>query len=155
MRSSRRWLLTFGLAIGILVIAIVALVLITASPEDAPLLPEDTPEGTVQRFLLAVRDEDYLVAESYLSPTIDVDDKIAYDLRRNRAVGPGGGAGWKATLGKSVVRDDEATVDVMVDVFRPRGPFENSVSTYRITFFLKKEGASWKITSPVNLWWLY
>jgi len=120
---------------------------------DEPLLPEDTPEGTVQRFLLAVRDGDYLAAESYLSPTID--DKIAYDLRRDRLAGPDEGAGWKATLGKSVVRDDEATVDVMVDVFRPRGPFENSVSTYRITFFLKKEGTSWRITSPVNLRWLY
>lgn len=153
MRSSRRWLLTFGLAIGILVIVTVALVLITVSQEDKPLLPEDTPEGTVQRFLLAVRDEDYLAAESYLSPTID--DKIAYDLRRNRVAGPGEESGWKATLGKSVVKDDEATVDVIVDVFRPRGPFENSVRTYQVTFFLKKEGTSWNITSPVNLWWLY
>ncbi len=153
MRSSRRWLLIFGLAIGILIIATVVLVLITASPEDESLLPEDTPEGTVQRFLLAVRDEDYLAAESYLSPTID--DKIAYDLRRNRVAGPGEGPGWKATLGKSVVRNDEATVDVMVDVFRPRGPFENSVRTYQVTFSLKKEGTSWRIISPVNLWWLY
>ena len=116
-------------------------------------MPEDTPEGTVQRFLLAVRDEDYLAAESYLSPPID--DKVAYDLRRNRVAGLGEGPGWKATLGKSVVRNNEATVDVVVDVFRPSGPFENSVRTYRVTFFLKKEGASWKITSPVNLWWLY
>ncbi len=153
MRSSRRWLLTFGLAIGVLVIVTVVLALTMASQGDEPLLPEDTPEGTVQRFLLAIRNEDYLTAESYLSPTID--DKIAYDLRLNRAAELSERAGWKATLGKSVVRDDETTVDVRVDVFRPRGPFENSVSTYRITFFLKKEGASWKITSPVNLWWLY
>ena len=153
MRSSRRWLLAFGLTIGVLVIVTVALVLTTSSRGDEPLLPEDTPEGTVQRFLLAVRGEDYLAADSYLSPTID--DKIAYDLRRNRLAGPGGEPGWKATLGKSVVRGDEATVDVMVDVFRPRGPFENSVRTHQVTFFLKKEGASWSITSPVNLWWLY
>ena len=153
MSSSRRWLFTFGLVIGVLVIGTVALVLFTSSPGDEPLLPEDTPQGTVQRFLLAVRDEDYLAAESYLSPPIN--DKITYDLRRNQVAGLGEGAGWKATLGKSVVRDDEATVNVMVDVFRPRGPFENSVRTHRITFFLKKEGTSWRITSPVNLWWLY
>ncbi len=153
MMSSRRWLLTSGLAIGVLVIVTVVLALTMASLGDETLLPEDTPEGTVQRFLLAVRDEDHLAAESYLSPTID--DKIAYDLRRNRVAGPGEGPGWKATLGKSVVRDDEATVDVMVDVFRPRGPFENSVRTYQVTFSLKKEGTSWRITSPVNLWWLY
>ncbi len=153
MRSSRRWLLAFGLTIGVLVIVTMALVLTTSSLGDEPLLPENTPEGTVQRFLLAVRDEDYLAADSYLSPTID--DKIAYDLRRPQPVGSGDGPGWKATLGKSIVRDDEATVDVTVDVFRPRGPFESSVRTHQVTFFLKKEGASWKITSPVNLWWLY
>lgn len=153
MKSSRRWLLAFGLTIGVLVIVTVALVLTTSSRGDEPLLPEDTPEGTVQRFLLAIRDEDYLTADSYLSPTID--DKITYDLRLNRPAGSGEGSGWRATLGKSVVRDDEATVDVMVDVFKLRGPFENSVRTYRIAFFLKKEVTSWSITSPVNLWWLY
>ena len=153
MSSSRRWLFAFGLAIGVLVIVTIVLVLTTASPADKPLLSADTPEGTVQRFLLAVRDADYLTAESYLAP--EIDDKIAYDLRRDRVSGPGGETGWKATLGEAVVKDDEATVDVTVNVFRPRGPFENSVSTYRVTFFLKKEGASWKITSPVNLWWLY
>jgi len=153
MKSSRRWLLAFGLTIGVLVIVTVALVLTMSSRGDEPLLSEDTPEGTVQRFLLAVRDEDYLAADSYLSPTID--DKITYDLWRSRPAGSGEGSGWRATLGKSVVRDDEATVDVMVDVFKLRGPFENSVRTYRITFFLKKEVTSWSITSPVNLWWLY
>jgi len=153
MRSSRRWLFTFGLAIGVLIIVTVALVLTTASPADTPLLPEDTPEGTVQRFLLAIRDGDYLAADSYLSPTID--DKITYDLQRNRLAGSGEGPGWKATLGKSIVRDEEATVDVTVAVFRPSGPFGNSVRTHQVTFFLKKEGTSWSITSPVNLWWLY
>ena len=153
MRSSRRWLFTFGLAIGVLVIVTVVLVLTTSSRGDEPLLPEDTPEGTVQRFLLAVRDEDYLAADSYLSPAID--DKTTYDLRRNRAVRYGEEPGWRVTLGKSIVRDDEATVDITVSIFSPRGPFENSVRTHHVTFFLKKEGISWRITSPVNLWWLY
>ena len=153
MRSSRRWLLAFGLTIGVLVIVTVVLVLTMSSRGDEPLLSEDTPGGTVQRFLLAVRDGDFLAADSYLSLTVD--DKIAYDLRRPQLAGPSNGPGWKATLGKSIVRDDEATVDVTIDVFRPRGPFENSVRTNRVTFFLKKEGASWKITSPVNIWWLY
>lgn len=153
MRSSRRWLVIFGLAIGVIIAVTVTLVLITASPGDETLLPEDTPEGTVQQFLLAVRDGDYLAAESYLSPSVD--DKIDFDLRRSRVVGSGEGASWRATLGKSVVKGDEATVEVTVDVFRPRGPFENAVSTYRVTFFLNKEETSWRIISPINLWWLY
>lgn len=153
MKSSRRWLVIFGLAIGVIIAVTVTLVLTTASPGDETLLPEDTPEGTVQQFLLAVRDGDYLAAESYLSPSVE--DKIDFDLRRSRVVVPDEGASWRATLGKSVVKGDEATVEVTVDVFRPRGPFENAVSTYRVTFFLNKEETSWRIISPINLWWLY
>ena len=153
MKSSSHWLFIFGLGIAVLFLATVVLVLVTESPADKPLYPEDTPEGTVQRFLLAVRDGDYLEADSYLSPTID--DKLNDDLQRNRQAGSRKDSGWKATLGKTIIRDDEASVEITVDVFRPRGPFENSVSTNQITFFLKKEGASWRVTSPVNIWWLY
>ena len=153
MRSSRRWLFAFGLAIVVLVIVVLVLVLTTASPADKPLLAEGTPEGTVQRFLLAVSEQDYLAAESYLSPTVD--DKIDGDLWRDRVVELGEESAWQATLGESIIRDDEATVDVTVAIFRPRGPFDNSVRNHQVTFFLQKEGTSWRITSPVNLWWLY
>lgn len=154
IRSSRRWLFGFGLAIVVLAIVTIVLVLTTGSPSDKPLLPQDTPEGTVQRFLLAIRDKDYLAAESYLAPPAST-DKTAYDLRQNQMYGTGERPGWKTTLGKSTIRDNEATVDVTVSVFRPGGPFENSVNTYQVTFFLKKVETSWKITSPLNLWWLY
>ncbi len=149
MRSSRRWLLVSGLTIAVLVIVTVALVLTTSLRGDEPLLPEDTPEGTVQRFLLAVRDGDYQTADSYLSS--EIDNKLDYALRRSRAPE----SGWKATLEDSIIIGDEATVDVVADVFRPSGPFSSSVSTYRTTFYLKKEAAVWRIVAPVNLWWLY
>lgn len=154
MNSSRRWLFGFGLAIGVLAIVTIVLVLTTGSPADKPLLPADTPEGTVQRFILAVKEKDYLAAESYLAPPA-LDDKQFPNLRQNQIFGTGEGPGWKTTLGKSTIRGDEATVDVTVSVFRPSGPFENSVNTYQVTFFLTKAGGSWKITSPLNLWWLY
>lgn len=153
MKSSNRWLYIFGLAIGVLVIITVALVLTTGSPADEPLLPEDTPEGTVQRFLQAIRDGDYLTADSYLSTSAD--DKLNYDLRRNRLTGSSKDSGWKALLGKTIINNDKASVDVTVDVFRPSGPFENSVRTHQVTFFLQLEEDIWKITSPVNIWWLY
>ena len=153
MKSINRLPLAFGIAIGLLTMVAVVLVLATAGAEDGPLLPEDTPEGTVQRFLLALEDEDYLKAYGYLSPPTSED--VPYESMRKRLARSGEKLGWKATLGKSLVMDDEATVDVVVDVFSPRGPFENPVRTHHITFFLKKTEASWTITSPVNLWWLY
>ena len=65
MKSSNRLLLSFGVGIGILVVVAVALVLSTSG--SVSLLPEDTPQGTVQRFLMALQDKDLQKAYSYLS----------------------------------------------------------------------------------------
>ena len=111
-------------------------------------MPEDTPEGTVQRYLLALEAEDYQKAYSYLST------KMTYETWRRLEVMSEERPEVKVTLGKSTVTGNEATVDVVVDVFRPGGPFENPVRTNHTTFFLKKEGTSWKITSPTDVWWL-
>ena len=152
MKTSSRWLLIFGVTIGVLVIAAVALVL-TMTPKDTHLLPENTPEGTVQRYFLALQAEDYLTAYSYLSPPPT--EKYPYEEWRSPFTSPGEKPEWKVTLGKSAVKDSQATVDVVVDVLRPGGPFDNPVRTNQITFFLKKEGTSWKITSPWDVWWLF
>jgi len=149
VKSSSRWLLAFGATIGVLVIVAIVLVVTMAGEGGVPLLPEDTPEGTVQRYLLALEAEDYQKAYSYLSTN------MTYETWRRRIYRPEERPGVKVTLGKSAVRDNEATVDVVVDVFRPGGPFENPVRTQHGTFFLKKEGTSWKITSPWDVWWLF
>ena len=157
--SSSRLLLAFGGAIGVLVIVAVVLVLTIAGAKDAPLLSEDTPEGTVQRYLLALKAEDYEQAYSYLSSTALTEysyyefyDEWSRPFSRRQE-----SPGWKATLGKSSVIGDEATVDVVVDVFifRPSGLFENPVRTQYITFHLKKVDASWSIVDPVWLWFFY
>ena len=152
MKSSSRWLLIFGVAIGILVILAIVLVL-TMPDQEARLFPEETPEGTVQRYFLALKTEDYVTAYSYLSPPPT--EKYPYEEWRSPFTSFDEKPAFKVTLGKSAVKDTEATVDVVVDVFRPSGPFDNPVRTHHVTFFLKKEGTSWKITSPWDVWWLF
>jgi hypothetical protein len=152
VKSSSRWLLASGVTIGVLVIVAVVLVLTMPTPETR-LLPEDTPEGIVQRYFLALEAEDYVTAYSYLSPPPS--EKIPYEDWRGPAVSSEEKPEWKVTLGKSAVKDSEATVDVVVDIFRPGGPFQNPVRTQHVTFFLNKEGTSWKISSPWDVWWLF
>lgn len=152
MKSSSRWLLAFGVTIGVLVIVAVVLVLTMPTPETR-LLPEDTPEGIVQRYFLALEAEDYVTAYSYLSPPPS--EKYPYEEWRSPFTSSEEKLEWKVALGKSAVTDSEATVDVVVDVLRPGGPFQNPVRTQHITFFLKKEGISWRITSPADIWWLF
>jgi hypothetical protein len=152
VKPSSRWLLAFGVTIGVLVIVAVVLVLTMPTPETR-LLPEDTPEGIVQRYFLALQAEDYVTAYSYLSSPPS--EKIPYEDWRGPAVSSEEKPEWKVTLGKSAVTDNEATVDVVVDIFRPGGPFQNPVRTQHVTFFLNKEGTSWKISSPWDVWWLF
>jgi len=152
VKSSSRLLLAFGAVIGALVIVAIVLVL-TMPTHETPLLPEDTPEGIVQRYFLALQAEDYVTAYSYLSPPPS--EKYPYEEWSGPFTSPGEKPGFKVTLGKSAVKDSEATVEVVVDIFRPSGPFDNPVRTNYVTFFLKKEGTSWKITSPWDVWWLF
>jgi hypothetical protein len=153
VKPSSRWLLIFGAAIGFLIIVAIVLVFTMAKPENTSLLPEDTPEGTVQRYLLAIEDKDYAIAYSYLS--FPSDNKISYEKWKESFSWYREKNETKVTLGKSEVTGNEANVDVTVDVFRPSGPFDNPVYTHHTTFSLKKEGASWKITSPTYAGWFY
>lgn len=156
MRSSNRTLMGFGIAIGVLIITTIILVL-TLGKGNTDLLAEDTPEGVVQRYLLAIQEENYQSAFSYFSPQDPKDignpvmtyDEWLMSVRNNS------NSTWKASLGAFKITGDSATVDVMIDVFRPGGPFANPVNTNNETFILKKSGSSWLIISPTYLYWLY
>lgn len=152
MKSSSRSLLIFGVAIGVLVIVAIVLVLTIGGAREVPLLPEDKPGGIVQRYFLALEDGDYLKAYNYLSS--EVKDELAYN-EWYPGMGPEDKPEWQVTLGDSTVTGDEATVEVVIDVFHAGDPFGNSVYTRHITFFLQQEGTSWKITSPTYVWFLY
>ena len=66
MNSSRRWLGVFAVIIGILVIATVSLVLFN-NGKKVTLLPEDAPQGIVQRYLIAIWNGDYQQADKLFS----------------------------------------------------------------------------------------
>lgn len=155
MNTSRRWLVIFGTAIGILLVLTVVLVLVNRGNE-VPLQPEDTPQGTVQRYLIAINDKDYRTAYSYVSMTqsgkpMTYDEwvrSVPFYPTPNQSV-------WKASLGKTMITGQEASVEVIVDVFRPGGPFENPTRSQNIAFQLSKIDGKWLITSPSYLYWIY
>jgi hypothetical protein len=154
MDSSRRWLLIFAIVIGVLIISTVTLVLFTKG-NKVTLLPEDSPQGTVQRYLIAIQEKDYQRAFSYLSfsPT----DKITTYNDWLMMVGPqtSSQAVWKATLGKITLNGNNATVEVTIDTARPGGLFGNSQTSQLIIFQLAKTANPWLITSPTYIYWIY
>ena len=152
MKSSNRLLIIFGSAIGVLVI--VAIILVLAMPVHQPaLLPEDTPEGTLQRYFIALQNEDYAKAYSFI--TQPEDPKMTYDMWRGQYNRPTEQNAWKVTIGKAIIIGNDATVDVVIEVFRQQGPFSDPININRMSFSLRKAGAGWTIISPFDLWWLY
>ncbi|MFA6772004.1 MAG: hypothetical protein WCS74_05090 [Dehalococcoidales bacterium] len=156
MDASRRTLIIFGTILGLLVIAVTALVFLT-NIDDIDLMAEDSPEGTVQRYLIAIHENRYQDAFSFLkfSPEEEID---SYQDWLNRSVGwpdPNVGRTWKATLGTAEVNTDKAVVGVIIDTFRPGGLFEDPINRQDILFSLQKDAGKWFITSPVHIYWIY
>jgi hypothetical protein len=155
MSSSRRWLIIFAIVISILVVATVSLVLLTNGNRVA-LLPVDTPQGTVQRYLIAINQSDYQEAYGYLS--FDPSQKIlTYGdwLSTITGVQPSTQSEWKATLDKTTQNGDNAAVQVTIDTIRPGGLFGNPLSSQQIIFQLSKTNGIWLITSPTYIYWIY
>jgi hypothetical protein len=154
MKTSNRFLLGFGIIIMAIVATAVTLA-ITGSNEQVKVLPETSPEGTVQRFLMAVKDHDYLKAYGYLAPQPEQNKGDTYENWVRSVQSPRDTSSWKASILKSTVRDDTASVEVAVDVLRPEGLLVNPVTTNQVTFMLQKEDGRWLINQPVDIWWLY
>ncbi len=157
MKSANRLLLGIGITIVALAAIAVALVLFTQN--NVVLLPQDTPEGTVQRFLIAIQDKDYPKAYNYLRITekdlkVSYDDWVRFDIPMMASTAQ---PAWKATLGKTTISGNNASVEVFVDTFRPNanGPFGSSTYTQLIMFQLTKADNSWLITTRPPLYWLY
>ncbi len=152
MKASTRFLVVSVAAIGVLVVVALVLVLTLGDGKTMSLLPEDTPEGVVQRYLLALEAEEYEEAYSYLSSSAREEGFYwpwadYFGLYREKPA-------WQATLGESWVLVDVATVEVTFTIFQPGGLFDPTF-TYHLTFRLDKEGNSWRITSPTEFWFLY
>jgi hypothetical protein len=155
MKSSSRFLIGFGIALAVVVVVAVALVLTTRG--SVTLLPEDTPQGVVQRYLMAVQEKDYSKAYGFLR--VDQNNtKLTYDEWLKQLPVPyprSQQSSWKATLGHISETGSDATVEVIIDTFRPGGPLANPVNSQLVIFQLKKVGNAWFITSPPYLYWIY
>ena len=112
---------------------------------EADLLPEDSPEGVVQRFLLALGDKEYREAYGYLSAGTtngctleDFARQASYQEVRDSHM----------TLEDTQRFDDTAVVTARVAVFDPDIPFGTSEYSYDRTFDLTLEDGQWRLAWP-------
>jgi len=147
MKSTNRWLIIFGSIIGVLVV--VAVILVLTMKNNTTLLAADTPEGVVQRYILALKDNDFPTAYTYLSDTA----QTSMPYTTWKPVPPSSGnPTWQATIGKASIKGTSATIDVNIDKFYPSSGLNNSISSQTIVFQLVKQSEGWKIDQPNYVW---
>ena len=128
-------------AVGALVVISLVVALATGD-DDAPLLPEDTPEGTVQRYFVALQDADYNAAHAFLDDSVRERCPVE-DFRRARAFEDADDV--RVRLGSTRPAGDDVEVTVRVTQFQGSPPFSVSERTSTYRYLLTETGEGWRI----------
>jgi len=139
-----------GILVGIGLLVVVALAVFFARKDTQTYVPDDTPEGVVHNYVLAVLNKEYEKAYNYLA---DLEYKPTYEEFRqaflNKEVNPDGQA---VDIGGSTITGDEAIVDLSL-IYNSGDLFS---SGYRnvMTASLVKQGSMWKLSMmpQYNFW---
>ena len=142
--SSSRWLVGIGLAVLALIVLSVVVALLNRQGE-ATLLPEDTPEGTVQRYLWAIQENDDRTAYSYLSS--ELQEKCTYEHFRDSTRWLEGDD-MRVTLEGTEPLNGKTEVRVKVTQFHVDLPFGTSESSHSQSYTLEKENGAWRFVAP-------
>ncbi|MFT3890337.1 MAG: hypothetical protein QM730_01780 [Anaerolineales bacterium] len=141
-----------GILIGIGLLVVIALTVFFTRKDSQTYITEDTPEGVVHNYVVAVLDKDYEKAYGYLA---DLDHKPTLDEFRqsflNGSVNPNNGA---VDVGQSEISNEEASVEVAM-IYNPNDPFSSGYRDTQRALLVKQNGA-WKISSmPTYYFWDY
>ena len=138
-----------GILVGIGVLVVIALALFFTRQDKQEYVADDTPEGVVHDFALALFKDDYERAYTYLA---EAENKPTYNEFRqaffNHYVDPSN-AGLE--IGNTEFVGEEAYVKVYL-IYNPSDPFS---SGYRNTdtAHLERQNGQWKLLQmPYNFW---
>ena len=139
-----------GILIGIAILIVAALAVFFTRQDKQAYASEDTPEGVVHNYVLAVLNKDYQKAYGYLA---DLDGKPTLgEFRSAFAVGRLTPVNNGIQIGRTQINGEDASVEVNM-VYAPSDPFSTGYNTVGAAQLVKQNGA-WKISSipAYNLW---
>ncbi len=139
-----------GILIGIGILIVAALVVFFTRQNQPSYSSQDTPDGVVHDYVLAILNKDYQKAYGYLA---DLNYKPTFaQFRQSFVVGKMnvGDAGIK--VGTVSVTGDDATVEVSM-VYAAGDPFSSGYSNVGTAQLVRQNGL-WKISSmpTYNIW---
>lgn len=140
-----------GILIGIAVLVVIALAVFFSRKDNLAYTNEDTPEGVVQNYVVALHKRDFDKAYGYLA---DLQNKPTPEKFRqdflNHIVDPTN-AGLE--IGKAEISGDTASVSLGV-IFSPNDPFSNGYRNAEYAQLVRQQGA-WKIKQLPYSFWSY
>ena len=132
-----------GILIGIGLLVVLALAVFFTRKDTQTYVSDDTPEGVVHNYVVAVLNKEYEKAYGYLA---DLKNKPTYDEFHNSfltgMINPDSSG---VDVGQSDITGDDATVDVTL-VYNPTDPFSTGYRDTQRAILVKQNGA-WKISS--------
>ena len=141
-----------GILIGIGILVIAALAVFFIRRDGQTYVAEDTPEGVVHNYVVAILNKDYEKAYGYLA---DLENKPAFDEFRNAFVTGMLTSGSSAVdVGDSDIAGQDATVEVAM-IYNPSDPFSTGYRDVQ-NAILVRQGGAWKLSSmPTYFMWDY
>jgi hypothetical protein len=137
VKTSSRWLTGFGVGLAMLIILALGLVYALGQRNELSF-PANTPEGTVQRYLLAIQANDIEKAKTYVKKDSDYYSDFKIILSRD--------PGFTVTLINAEVTGNKATVDVYYKPVSYPLYINSYEFAYPSEFYLQKDGDLWFIT---------
>lgn len=141
--SSTRWLAGIALFAAALIITSVLLSVLLG--DDAELLPADTPEGTVQRYIRALNEKDPITAYSYVSKDLEPDCTLQHFINTTEYITE---RGVGAELVRTTSVDGSRVVRVEITESRLDPPFGGGQYSFTVTFTLEQQDGEWRMTEP-------
>ena len=156
--ASSKWLLGGGLVILALIIASVVVGLLSHSRSVA-LLPEGTPGGAIQRFLLAIEDGENRTAYEYLNTELQEECTLEHfrdstrQFNRRERSGPNS-RDTRISLESERPIDDAIEIQVRITEFRVSAPFDVNEHSYTHDYLLENVDGRWQfVDEPWPMTW--
>ncbi len=132
-----------GILIGIGLLVVLALVVFFNRKDTQTYISDDTPEGVVHNYVVAVLNKEYEKAYSYLA---DLENKPTYDeFHDSFLTGMVNPDSSGVDVGQSDITGDDATVEVTL-VYNASDPFSTGYRDTQRAILVMQNGA-WKISS--------
>jgi len=139
-----------GILVGIGVLVVVALAVFFSRKDLQTYVADDTPEGVVHNYVLAVLNKDYEKAYGYLA---ELKYKPTYEeFRRAFLNGKVNPQNQAVDIGASDIVGDTATVELQL-ITNSSDPFSTGYRNQQTADLVRQEGA-WKLTlmPQYNFW---